>query len=61
MKFLDPDDRFFRRSWVRWVTVLVPVLWAMVEFFWMGSPMFGVLFLGAGAYAGYMLFLRKKN
>jgi hypothetical protein len=61
MKFLDPDDPFFRKPWVRWATVLVPVLWGILELAVFGSPMFGVIFLAAGAYAGYMLFLKRKG
>ena len=38
MKFLDPNDPFFARAWVRWITVLVPLGWAGVEF-WQGAPM----------------------
>ncbi|MGL4238826.1 hypothetical protein [Tabrizicola sp.] len=60
MKFLDPDDPFFRRPWVRWVTVLVPLFWGAVEFIWLGSPFWGVLFLAAGAYAAWMLFFKRK-
>lgn len=60
MKFLDPDDPFFRQPWVRWATTLFPLGWSMVEFFWLGSPMWGVIFLAAGAYAGWMLFLNRK-
>jgi hypothetical protein len=61
MKFLDPDDPFFRRPAVRWLSVLIPVGWSLVEFFWMGSPLFGVVFLGLGAYSAWMLFLRRRG
>jgi hypothetical protein len=61
MKFLDPDDPFFRSPVVRWLTVLIPVSWAGVEFFVMGAPVWAALFLGAGGYAAYMLFLRRKG
>jgi hypothetical protein len=59
MKFLDPNDPFFRNAWVRWVTVLLPLFWAVVEF-WLVSPFWGVLFLAAGAYAGWQLFFNRK-
>jgi hypothetical protein len=59
MKFLDPNDPFFRNPLVRWITVILPVFWGIVEFFWLGSPFWGILFLAAGAYAGYQLFFRR--
>ncbi len=61
MKFLDPDDPFFGKLWVRLATVLVPLGWAVVEFAWLGSPMWGVIFLAAGAYAAWELFVRRKS
>ena len=61
MKFLDPDDPFFRHAWVRWLTVVLPVGWGLVELFWIGQPFWAVLFLAAGAYAGWMLFFRRKG
>ena len=59
MKFLDPNDPFFRSPLVRWITVLLPLVWAGVEF-WHASPMWGVLFLAAGLYAGWQLFFNRK-
>lgn len=59
MKFLDPNDPFFRSPLVRWITVLLPLAWAGVEF-WNGAPMWGVLFLAAGLYAGWQLFFNRK-
>jgi hypothetical protein len=59
MKFLDPNDPFFRRPVVRWVTVLVPVGWGLMEFIWLGSPFWGILFLAAGGYAGWQLFYNR--
>lgn len=59
MKFLDPNDPFFRHAWVRWVTVLVPIGWGLMEFIWLQSPFWGLMFLAAGAYAGYMLFFLR--
>ena len=61
MKFLDPDDPVFRRPLVRWACVLVPVGWSLVELFWMDSPFFAAVFFGLGAYAAWMLFLRRKG
>lgn len=59
MKFLDPNDPFFAKPWVRWVTVLLPLGWAAVEL-WQGSPFWGMLFLAAGLYAGWQLFFNRK-
>jgi hypothetical protein len=59
MKFLDPNDPFFRQAWVRWVSVLSPLGWAGVEF-WKASPGWGVLFLALGLYAGWQLFINRK-
>ena len=59
MKFLDPNDPFFAKPWVRWATVLFPTAWGLVELFRVGSPMWGMIFLGAGAYAGWVLILKR--
>lgn len=59
MKFLDPNDPFFAQAWVRWVTVLLPIAWGLFELFYVGSPLWGVLFLAAGGYAGWMLFFQR--
>ncbi|RYI29076.1 MAG: hypothetical protein EON48_05695 [Acetobacteraceae bacterium] len=59
MKFLDPNDPFFAKPWVRWVTVLLPLGWAGFEL-WQGSPLWGVLFLAAGLYAGWQLFFNRN-
>ncbi len=56
MKFLDPDDPFFAKPWVRWATVILPIAWGLVELLWVGSPFWGGLFIAVGAYAGWMLF-----
>jgi hypothetical protein len=56
MKFLDPDDPFFRPVWRRWATVLVPALWACVEL-WGGNSGWAALFGAAAAYAFWMLIL----
>jgi hypothetical protein len=60
MKFLDPNDPFFAKPLVRWVTVLLPLAWAGVEF-WNGGAMWGVMFLAAGLYAGWQLFFNRKG
>jgi hypothetical protein len=61
MKFLDPEDPFFRSPLVRWLTVLVPLGWGLVEFVWLKSPFWGILFLAAAAYAAWMLFVKRKG
>lgn len=61
MKFLDPDDPFFDRAWVRVATVALPIGWALVEFIWAGDPLWGMLFLAAGLYAGWALFVKRKR
>ena len=61
MKFLDPDDPFFRRTWVRWATVTVPVVWGLLEYFWIGSPFWALLMFALAAYAGWMLFIKRRD
>jgi hypothetical protein len=51
---LDPDHPMFARAWVRWLTCLAPIAWGGGEFVY-GSPFWGMLFVGAGAYAGWVL------
>ena len=60
MKLLDPHQPFLDRAPARWLTALLPLLWAGVEF-WMGQPLWGGLFLAAGLYAGYMLFVIRPR
>lgn len=56
MRFLDPDHPFFRKPLTRWLTTLVPLAWAVVEFL-NYSPAWGILFAAAGAYAGWTLLI----
>jgi hypothetical protein len=58
MKMLDRDHPFFRKAWVRWATVLVPLAWAGVEI-WTGNPGWAILFGAAGIWAAWELLLRK--
>ena len=53
-KLLDADDPFFAAPWRRWATALAPMAWGLFEF-WMQDPFWATLFVGAGAYAGYIL------
>lgn len=61
MKFLDPDDPFFGKLWVRVVTVAIPLAWAAVEFAYLKDPLWGTIFLAAAGYAGWVLFLNRKS
>jgi hypothetical protein len=61
MKFLDPNDPFFRHAWVRWISVLLPLIWGIVELFVMQAPFWGLLFLAAGIYAGWQLFYIRER
>lgn len=56
-KLLDADDPFFKPVWRRWATAVLPMLWGCYEL-WTGNPMWGVLFLGAGGWAGWVLIVR---
>lgn len=57
MKLLDADHPFFIPVWRRWVTVLAPLAWSVVEFRYNG-PGWGVLFAGAGLYAFWILIVK---
>ena len=59
-KFLDANHPFFAPVWRRWVTTFFPLLWGGVEF-WNGSPGWGILFVAAGAYAGYELIFKGPS
>ena len=56
--WLDADHPMFAKAWVRWVTTLAPLAWACVEF-WRGDPFWAVLFVAAGAYAGWVLIYKR--
>lgn len=58
MKFLDRDHPFFAKPLTRWITTLVPALWGLLELYW-GNPGWAMLFLAAGAWAGWELLIRK--
>ncbi len=61
MKFLDPDDPFFGKMWVRVATVALPLVWALVEFAVLQDPLWGFVFLAAASYAAWVLFFNKKS
>lgn len=60
MALIDPDHPFYRSLWVRIVIVAVCLGWAILEFS-MGSPFWGVLFGGAGLFAGYVFFVNRRD
>jgi hypothetical protein len=60
MKFLDPNHPFFAPVWRRWATAIVPLAWGALELAW-GNPGWAILFLGAGAYAFWMLILKGPD
>ena len=53
-KFLDPNHPFFARPLVRWLSALVPVVWAAVEFV-NGSTGWGLISAALGAFAFWVL------
>ena len=55
---LDPSHPMFSRPWVRWATTLLPILWGVGELIW-ASSFWGMLFIGAGLYAGKVLLVNK--
>lgn len=57
-KFLDRDHPFFKKAWVRALTVAAPTAMAALDFS-MGNPGWGVLFAAAALWALWELFLRK--
>lgn len=55
-KLLDRNDPFFKKTYVRAITVGWPLAWGGVEFY-NGSPGWAVVFAAIGAYAAWVLFL----
>ena len=55
-KFLDRNDPFFRKTHVRVLAVVWPMVWGGFEIY-AGSPGWGMIFLAFGAYAAWVLFL----
>lgn len=58
-RFLDRDHPMFRRAWVRWATVIVPIAWAGCELLLFNAPGWAILFAAAGVYAFVVLILRR--
>lgn len=61
MKFLDPDHPFFAKLWVRVATVAAPIAWGLFEVFWIGSAVWGGLFIAVGVYAGWIFYGARKG
>lgn len=59
-QFLDASHPMFRKAWVRWATTLFPLGWGALELYW-GNPGWAAIFGGAGAYAGYILLVKKAG
>ena len=57
LQILDPSHPFFRPLWRRVLTVLLPAIWALVEFS-NGETGWAIAFLAISAYAGYELLIR---
>lgn len=60
MILIDPEHPFYKPLWVRIAIVAVCIVWAAFEFA-LGAPFWGVLFGGAGVYAGYVFFMHHRN
>lgn len=59
-RLLDPHHPLFERPLWRWLTFVLPLLWAGVEFY-NQQPFWALLFLAAGIYAGWMLFVVRTR
>ena len=59
-KLLDANDPFFAAPWRRWATCILPTAWGLFELATQ-SPLWGVLFVGAGGYAFYELIVRGPS
>lgn len=57
---LDANHPFFAPPWRRWATCLVPLAWGVFEMI-MQDPFWGILFIAAGVYAGYILILKGPS
>lgn len=59
-KFLDRNDPWFQKKWLRAAAVVVPAAMAALDFS-MGNPGWGVVFAGAAGWALWELYLRKQD
>jgi hypothetical protein len=60
MKLIDPDHPSFRPLWVRVLTSVLPIAWAIVEFM-TDNMTWGFIFLAAGIYAGLTFILHARK
>ncbi|MES2846982.1 MAG: hypothetical protein V4804_09165 [Pseudomonadota bacterium] len=60
MKFLDPNHPAFRNPVLRWLTCIAPIAWGGFELY-TGNPGWALLFIGAGAYAVWMLIIKGPD
>ncbi len=60
MQLLDPNDPFFIPIWRRWVTILVPALWAGFEL-WGGNSGWAFFFAAASAFAFWKLIIQGPD
>jgi hypothetical protein len=56
VNWLDTDHPFFRPLWIRVAVVAVCFTWAFLEWL-VGSPLWGVIAFGVGAYAAWAFFI----
>ncbi len=54
------DHPFFRPLWKRIATVFVCFAWAVVEYM-NGNPLWGMFFLGLGAFVFFQFFLKNNT
>jgi hypothetical protein len=59
-QFLDPNHPFFKPVWVRWVTAILPLAWAVFEVV-SGNPGWAILFGATGAYAFWVLIVKGPD
>ena len=60
MKLVDPSHPFFRPLWARVAVTLAALGWGAFEFA-TGSPFWAVLFLAAGGWCVWALFLAPRG
>ncbi|WP_409455658.1 hypothetical protein [Paracoccus sp. (in: a-proteobacteria)] len=57
---IDPENPFFNRLWVRLLCVVLPLIWAVVEYS-NGAVGWAALFAAAGLYLLYALFWLRRG
>ncbi|MBO3758485.1 hypothetical protein [Ciceribacter sp. L1K22] len=56
MQILDPKHPFFKPAWRRWLTVLLPAAWGLVELS-NNAVGWAIAFFAAAGYAAYELLI----